>query len=102
MTIDNLEKGDTVNRHGFLSIDKLTVGDVSEVNSEDIYNPMRINGVNVKGEFIDTSDLYYTRNQEIDTEENYIIFFDLKEEINFPVKESIVKELLGDYIFKVN
>lgn len=79
----------------------LSVGDVSNVEKNEIYNNMKVSGTGVSGEVIEDSPLYFTRNQEIVLDEDYIIFYDMKTQYTVPVKEKLVDELWGEYLFKV-
>lgn len=102
MSWEDLEKEDTVNRVSSLYPDALASGDVSRVEKTERYNSMKVVGVGVSGEVIKGSPLYYTDNQEIDVNENYIIFNDLRSQFKIPVSESVVEDLWGEYLFEVN
>lgn len=101
MSWKDLEKGDGVNRVSSLPPGDLAIGNVNNVddNEEDSYNSMEVKGVGVSGEVIDGSPLYYTRNQDIESSSDYILFFDRRSQLTVPVKESIVDDLWDEYIF---
>lgn len=96
-----LSKGNYVNRPSNMSINELVNGKYEDTKDER-YKGMEILDVNVKGNMIDPdSDYLFTKWQEIEDKEEYIILKDLSQQIRFPVRKTILERMLKKEIMGI-